>query len=83
MSNMDLDAEIGKLRWRCRRGMRELDQVTEGYLNKHYASASEEEREVYKKLLSLPDPELLALIFEYKPAEDSVTAHVLAQMRNR
>lgn len=80
---MDVSAEIGKLKWRCRRGMRELDQVTEGYLNRHYASASPEERAAYQRLLELPDPELLALIFEQKIADDSVTRHVLAKMRHR
>lgn len=78
-----LKGEIGKLRWRCRRGMRELDQVTEGFLNNHYADASADERAAYQRLLELPDPQLLALIYEHEPAEDSVTARVLAQMRNR
>ena len=80
---MEPNAEIGKLKWRCRRGMRELDQVTEGYLNRYYESASPEERAAYQRLLELPDPELLALIFEHKIADDSVTRDVLAKMRNR
>ncbi len=80
---MDLSTEMGKLKWRCRRGMRELDQVTEGYLNKHYAAASPQERAAYRQLLELPDPTLLALIFEHEIADDSMTRNVLAKMRNR
>ncbi len=80
---MDLNSEIGKLRWRCRRGMRELDKVTEGYLNDHYATATQKEREAYQRLLELPDPHLLALIFEHEIADDSTTRHVLAKMRRR
>ncbi len=80
---MDLKREISKLKWRCRRGMRELDKVTEGYLNEHYALASDEERAAYRKLLDLPDPHLLALIFEQEIADDSTTRDVLAKMRNR
>lgn len=80
---MEIKAEIGKLRWRCRRGMRELDQVTESYLDKHYERATARERAAYRSLLKLPDPQLLALIYEQESADDDVTAHVLAQMRNR
>ena len=31
-----VDEHIGKLRWRCRRGMKELDLLTLGYLERHY-----------------------------------------------
>ncbi len=63
--------------------MRELDQVTEGYLNQHYATASLEERAAYQRLLELPDPQLLALIFEHEIADGSMTRNVLAKMRKR
>lgn len=80
---MDLSAEMGRLRWRCRRGMRELDQVTEGFLDEHYATASDAERVAFQQLLELPDPRLLSLIFRHETADDSTTEHVLAKMRRR
>ncbi len=76
-----IKAEIGKLKWRCRRGMRELDQVTTGFLDEHYLTATAEERMAFKRLLELPDPQLLALIFNHETADDSITEHVLAKMR--
>ena len=32
-------AKLRALTWRCRRGMRELDQLLVGYLHDHYAGA--------------------------------------------
>lgn len=48
----------GRLRWRCRRGMRELDQLLDWYLDTRYSSASEEARMAFAELLEQPDPEL-------------------------
>jgi len=42
--------------------MRELDQATLGYLDKHYDSATEAERQVFEMLLELQEPELYSLI---------------------
>ncbi|MFK8030547.1 MAG: succinate dehydrogenase assembly factor 2 [Gammaproteobacteria bacterium] len=85
---MDLDDDIsplklGRLKWRCRRGMRELDKVTEGYLDEFYVAASAQERAAFERLLELPDPQLLALMFKHETAEDSIMEDVLAKMRQR
>ena len=48
---MDEETLLKKLRWRCRRGMRELDQLFERYLDREWSAAPTEEREVF--LLSL------------------------------
>ena len=44
-------AELRRLRWRCRRGMRELDQLMLRYLDARWPSASDEERAVFLQLL--------------------------------
>ena len=60
---MSIDtANIAKLRWRCRRGMRELDEAMRAYLDNHYESALEPEREDFIALLELQDPELYQLV---------------------
>ena len=46
----------GELRWRCRRGMKELDQLLLAYAERHYESATEQERRLFNELLTLPDP---------------------------
>jgi antitoxin CptB len=48
--------ELGRLRWRCRRGMRELDELLRRYVDERYASASSEHQEAFRALLDAPDP---------------------------
>ncbi len=42
--------------------MKELDVVMSGYLEHHYPTASAEDRQLFRALLELPDPELYALL---------------------
>jgi antitoxin CptB len=51
-----------RLRWQCRRGMRELDVVLERYLQQRYASAPLAEQQAFESLLDLPDPQLFAYL---------------------
>jgi antitoxin CptB len=56
--NEDVELQIRRLRWQCRRGMLELDFLLERYLDQGYASASATERDAFRDLLSLQDPML-------------------------
>ena len=63
-------SELARLRWLCRRGMKELDIVMSRYLEHHYAEASEEERAGFRTLLEMPDPELYRLLLgQDEPAQ--------------
>ena len=55
-------SELSRLRWLCRRGMKELDLMMTKYLDTHYESASIDEQACFKKLLDMSDPELYALL---------------------
>lgn len=46
------------LRWRQRRGMKELDVLLERYFGRHYESSSAEERARFAQLLEREDPEI-------------------------
>jgi len=50
--------DAGRLRWRCRRGMRELDQLLGGWLDSRFATAGNDARHAFAELLDAPDPEL-------------------------
>ena len=52
----------GHLRWRCRRGMRELDKAMLGYLDNYYDEASATERADFESLLDWQEPELYRLV---------------------
>ena len=55
---MDEAILLKKLRWRCRRGMRELDQLFEHYLDRCWPSADDAERGVFLRLLDCEDDTL-------------------------
>ncbi|WP_133478156.1 succinate dehydrogenase assembly factor 2 [Cognatilysobacter segetis] len=55
---MTQDVELKALRWRCRRGMRELDQLLERWLDRCWASSSDTEKEVFRRLLATEDDKL-------------------------
>ena len=46
------------LRWRCRRGMRELDQLLQRYLEHGWPQADDRERSVFLRLLEVEDDKL-------------------------
>jgi len=52
------DPVPGRLRWRARRGTRELDRVIGRWLDRHYASAPPERRAEFDALLDESDPDL-------------------------
>jgi len=69
--------EISKLRWQCRRGMRELDILMERYLFEQYETASEVEQQAFRDLLDLQDPTLFAyLLGREKPIDAAQLALV-------
>jgi len=63
---MDETTLLKKLRWRCRRGMRELDQLFERYLDREWATAPAEEREVFLFLLDCEDDRLWRWFMGYE-----------------
>ncbi len=54
-------SELARLRWQCRRGMRELDVLFKHYLSAHYAQADAVEQAGFREVLSMDDPDLYAI----------------------
>jgi antitoxin CptB len=63
--------ELQKLRWRSRRGMRELDQLMERYLAQRWLEADSAERAVFDRLLACEDDRLWRWFLGYETAEDA------------
>ena len=70
-----------KLRWRCRRGRRELDLLLQRYLSDHYGRAGAEERACFEKLLERSDPELEDLLTGRMAPGSAAEAHVVERIR--
>lgn len=75
-------AELSRLRWLCRRGMKELDIVMSRYLEQHYASASDAEQGHFKALLEMPDPDLYDLLLGRSVTSDAELARFIQLLRN-
>lgn len=52
------DPRLSRLRWRCRRGMRELDVLLAGWLERHGATAAPERLAAFAELLEVEDDRL-------------------------
>ena len=74
-------SEEGRLRWLCRRGMKELDAAMEAYLDHCYAEAPEDERVAYRAMLDMQDPELLYLLSGKSQSDDPLTRRVLERIQ--
>jgi len=77
---MDLE-QTGRLAWRCRRGMKELDLVLMRYLRERWPAADGQERALFEQLLEVPDPLLAAWLTGNAPAPDAPMAALLAILR--
>ena len=66
MEHRNLDAPLderalGKLRWRCRRGMLENDLILERFFARHGATLTERQASALNALMDLSDNDLLDL----------------------
>lgn len=71
------DETVARLRWRCRRGMRELDALMTGYLEKVYETAPAADQALFRQLLDWPDPDL----FRFLLGADSAGNDELRRLR--
>jgi len=62
-----MEDDLGKLRWRCRRGMKELDVLLERYVATRFGGASAAEQEAFRQLLDTQDQVLYAYCLGVQP----------------
>lgn len=74
---MSEDAELKRLRWRCRRGMRELDQLMLRYLDGRWPAADEAERAEFLRLLDTEDDKLWRWFMGRERPEDAGLASIV------
>ena len=68
------------LRWRQRRGMKELDVLLEHYFRRHHETAPPEEKAAFERLLEREDPEIwLWVVGQQEPPPEF--ADVIAALR--
>src|SRR5690606_39677434 len=65
--------QLDRLRWRCRRGMLELDLLLERFVDRELARLGADEQRALERLLDLPDDELLDYCYRRpRPADPAL-----------
>ncbi len=81
MSQAD-EAELRRLRWKCRRGMRELDQLLGRYLDRQWRQSSEAQRGVFLQLLETEDDKLWHWFLGQQTPHDAALDTLVQQIRS-
>ena len=81
MSGKSTD-ELGRLRWRSRRGMKELDGLLQRYLENHWLAAADVERDAYERLLDCEDTHLWRWFMGHEAPQDVVLAALIEKIRS-
>jgi len=71
-------AHKSKLRWRCRRGMRELDLLLAGHLDRHGDTLAGQPLEIFERLLAANDMDLYAWFTGRETSDDTELAALVA-----
>ena len=83
MGGLDDDgAEFKRLRWRCRRGMRELDQLLERWLDREWRQSPEALRGDFRRLLDSEDDRLWKWFLGHERPDDDALDALVRRIRS-
>jgi antitoxin CptB len=71
-----------RLAWQCRRGMRELDVLLNGFLQQRFEHLDEHERDSFARLLDYPDAVLLEWLMGRMIPADKDVASIVQDIRH-
>lgn len=64
------ELNINRLRWHCRRGMRELDVLLMKYFDQRFPKLDAQAQQVFAEFLDIPDPDIYAFLTGRQVPED-------------
>lgn len=76
-----LNRERDRLRWQCRRGMRELDLLLEDFMVDQYGTLDADQRRAFRALLECPDQLLLDYFMGRLIPSDKEVAGIVERIR--
>jgi antitoxin CptB len=80
--NRKQETELQRVRWRCRRGLLELDIVFGRFVETHYAGLSGAERQTFEEFLDMPDNPLWDMISGRTEAASDAQAALLEKIKS-
>jgi len=75
--------DVNRLRWRCRRGMRELDQLLGWYLEVRYPNVDDAQKDAFSTLLDQQDPQLWDWLTARSVPEQARWRRIIDEIRSR
>jgi len=76
------EAELKRLRWRCRRGMRELDQLLERWLEREWRQSPDALRGDFRRLLDSEDDRLWKWFLGHERPDDDALDALVRRIRS-
>lgn len=70
------------LRWRCRRGMLELDILLNGFLDKSYKKLTVRQKNTLDQMLDYPDQLLFDLFLGHMQSSDNSVSELVQTIRH-
>jgi antitoxin CptB len=78
---MDENQTINSLRWRCRRGMRELDLLLTRFLDEQLPFLSVVHQEAFEQLLACEDQQILDWLMGRYTPDDPALFDIIQRIR--
>jgi antitoxin CptB len=75
--------ELAQLRWRCRRGMKELDLLLSRYVEEQFCAAPIEYQRAFRALLDAPDPVIYAYCLQQERPPSAILASLIERIVER
>ena len=72
-----------RLKWACRRGMLELDVLFEPFVEQAYDELSDQDKAVFRRLVTCDDPDLFAWFMGHKECPDAELDRMVKFMLSR
>ena len=73
--------EYSELKWRCRRGMLELDILLNSYLDKNYDTMSQQQGDLFSEVLDYPDQVLFDLLLGNMQSSDARVNRLVSEIQ--
>lgn len=75
------EAELKRLRWRCRRGLLENDLVLERFLELHGPNLTPTQLDAFNRLLDMQDKQIWDLVGRRREPTDPALVDVVEKLR--
>ncbi|MFT7459654.1 MAG: antitoxin CptB [Planctomycetota bacterium] len=76
-------SELSRLRWRCRRGIKEMDLILQYFLEHDYPTLSSEDKTVFDEILDETDLDILDWVLDRAEPDRTEYKTIIKLFRQR